>query len=71
MKTVVVSLIVTNGLPKTVTTAAAMPPDPPAAVAISPLDDSVGCVLPVAVTFQRKPIAVSAIHGFAEDSGWV
>lgn len=69
---VVVSLMVGNGRPMMVTTAAAIPPDPPAADAISPLDDPVGCVFPVAVTFQRKPIAVSAIHdGFAEGSGWV
>lgn len=68
---VVVSLIVGNGRPMMVTTAAAIPPDPPAADAMQFIP-AVGCVVPVAVTFHRKPIAVSAIHdGFAKGSGWV
>lgn len=67
---VVVSLIVGNGRPMMVTTAAAIPPDPPAADAMQ-FNPAVGCVVPVAVTFHRKPIAVSAIHdGFAKGSGW-
>lgn len=55
MKAVVVSLMVGNGRPITVMTAAAIPPEPPAADAISPPDDD-----GAPDTFQRKPMAVSA-----------
>lgn len=57
MNAVVVSLIVGNGRPMTVMTAAAMPPEPPAADAISPPDAD-----GAPDTFQRKPMAVSPKH---------
>lgn len=69
VKAVVVSLIVGRGRPMTATTAAAIPPEPPTTFAVGPPMALVGCD---AVTFQRKPIDVSAIHeAFAKGSGWV
>lgn len=69
VKAVVVSLMVGRGRPMTATTAAAIPPEPPTTFAVGPPMALFGCA---AVTFQRKPIDVSAIHeAFAKGSGWV
>lgn len=55
VKAVVVSLIVGNGRPMTVITAAAIPPEPPAAEAMSPPETAPDGAPD---TFQRKPMAV-------------